>query len=1098
METRIEGVKLELAQWERDFKAFHGKRPTITDAPSPILGKYRQLATLKKQNERLKKEEELCQIERVALPRAFGGGGSRSIARNEIELMSTAPDADDGFVIETSKRSFQLTSKKLTTLPAPRNLSLQQKDSSERSTQTNVDPQRSLVDIASSDHSGNSAMEIDSVEQQKLMETSQRTPIIAAFNNFVVTIDDLVSDDESDDDEISESSSLPEENTSKQSPRQEPNRINEKHVGSSLFSSAPKNEANYVRMNLKRGWRAKKRQKFASARKSRYSKDSTNFFSSSTDDDKRLVEKPDDVIDIILGELDPRQKTDMITSAKVPKCGHGMPCVELIVKKAVTGNKGRAFYGCSLGREGSCGFFLWKDDTPLAAREAFNGSVRADVKVAQLEPPAFINALSVSELKAELEKLGCDDYKSKKKPEMITQMKQIWIERMRKADELQKQSLEKLSLAKVLKEVFLHDAFLPGQRVAIERVLEKKNTLVVRATGSGKSLIYQMPAFLLPGISIVISPLISLMQDQIFQLPPGLSGCCLNGTQKEQAESLARLIAGLSKLLFVAPERLFASSFQTLLKKLPAVSLVCIDEAHCVSSWSHNFRPAYLRLGGAIQNLFPNAVVLALSATATIRVQREITEKLDISSVPHVEGTWMRENLIIQVMPSGASEEKRIGLLLELVRAHKESVSSSSSAKLDSTIVYATTKNDTRVLAERLENHTLRAAAYHSGMNSLDRKKIQLDFMRSKLPIVVATVAFGMGLNKVDVRKVIHYRTPRSIEEYVQEIGRAGRDGQKAACICLFDSEGEESRRLLALARSDGLEMTQIKELLYRLKSLSDVHYRSLISQEASFKLDCKESVLETILVFLEEEKMLELGMNGYARAEILFGMEKDRAPRIVKLARRFALRGDNGKFRVDLAELAISLSDNGDPRTISSVIRELCDARDAETIVNFTLVDRCWYLRRRGEWSEVAVENVLRKICALCDKVEERSCEKIKAVYSILSTGLQNCDEMKAQISAYLEGNDFQVRHKVPMDSFDDLTRRALGGDVQSLLKDPLFCNVPEVLRTSRAIVRILQAVASPIFTYEKWSSHRLWGRYRRYDYSDLKTHLDSIIYRT
>ncbi|MDQ3389586.1 MAG: RecQ family ATP-dependent DNA helicase, partial [Gemmatimonadota bacterium] len=319
-----------------------------------------------------------------------------------------------------------------------------------------------------------------------------------------------------------------------------------------------------------------------------------------------------------------------------------------------------------------------------------------------------------------------------------------------------------------------YEDFRPGQDRAIENILSGGDSLTVMPTGGGKSLCYQVPAMMLPGVTIVVSPLISLMKDQVDTLDArGLPATFLNSTLsgREMGERLNAAERGEIRLLYVAPERFDAESFQERLGALN-VSLLAVDEAHCVSEWGHDFRPSYLRLG-RVRKLLGNPPVAALTATATAEVRTDIIRQLDLRDPAVLVTGFDRRNLHWHVLRAKNDSEKD-RLLLRLLRGREGSA-----------IVYASTRKSVDALNSLLNGVGIRSVGYHAGLPDADRKRIQEEFMHGGVPVVVATNAFGMGIDKPDVRIVVHYNLPGNLEAYYQEAGRGGRDGGLAECVLL-------------------------------------------------------------------------------------------------------------------------------------------------------------------------------------------------------------------------------------------------------------------------------------------------------------------------
>lgn len=328
-----------------------------------------------------------------------------------------------------------------------------------------------------------------------------------------------------------------------------------------------------------------------------------------------------------------------------------------------------------------------------------------------------------------------------------------------------------------LQEHFGLDDFRPAQREVIEDVLRGRDVLCVMPTGAGKSLCYQLPSVVQKGLTIVVSPLISLMEDQVQQMrDEGIPAAMLNSSMSpaEQRQVMGELHNGFGGLLYVAPERFFAANFQPLLEKLKP-NLLAVDEAHCISQWGHDFRPEYARLG-EVRNRLGNPATIALTATATEDVREDIIHGLSLREPNVVVTGFDRTNLIYESRRvSKVADKER--LLLELVQSEP-----------GSSIVYCATRKAvdelTMLLSDRLRGREV--FPYHAGMDAADRTRSQESFMGTAGAVAVATNAFGMGINKPDIRLVVHYNLPGTLEAYYQEAGRAGRDGQPSRCVILF------------------------------------------------------------------------------------------------------------------------------------------------------------------------------------------------------------------------------------------------------------------------------------------------------------------------
>jgi len=327
-----------------------------------------------------------------------------------------------------------------------------------------------------------------------------------------------------------------------------------------------------------------------------------------------------------------------------------------------------------------------------------------------------------------------------------------------------------------LQQHFGFEDFREGQREVIGSILEGKDAVVVMPTGSGKSLCYQLPALILDGATLVVSPLIALMKDQVDALHArGLPATFINSSisESEQRARIEGLRRGEHKLVYVAPERFRSSRFNSALQQIP-ISLFAVDEAHCISTWGHDFRPDYLRLRSVIRSL-GNVQTLALTATATPYVRSDIIQQLGLKQPQTFVSGFDRPNLSIEIIHTEREREK-IALIQKLARDIP-----------GSGIIYAATRKAVEQVGGKLKAVNLGVSEYHAGMSDGMRIKAQDDFMSGRTQMIVATNAFGMGIDKPDIRFVVHYQMPGSIEAYYQEIGRAGRDGLPSTCVLLFN-----------------------------------------------------------------------------------------------------------------------------------------------------------------------------------------------------------------------------------------------------------------------------------------------------------------------
>ncbi len=367
----------------------------------------------------------------------------------------------------------------------------------------------------------------------------------------------------------------------------------------------------------------------------------------------------------------------------------------------------------------------------------------------------------------------------------------------------------------VLKTHFGHDHFREGQSELIDALLEGKDAFGIMPTGSGKSICYQVPALVRQGIALVVSPLISLMKDQVMALKAsGIPAAYINSslTPGQQQEAIRRAVNGAYRIIYVAPERLEVPQFQAFAKQAE-LSLIAVDEAHCVSQWGHDFRPSYLKIAQFIEQLPKRPPLCAFTATATRQVQDDILRLLALQKPVRVSTGYNRPNLHF----SSVKPSNKLGFLFEFLKSVGDQCG----------IIYCSTRKNVETVCDKMQMLGFSATRYHAGLSDTERQKNQDDFRMDRARIMVATNAFGMGIDKSDVRFVLHYNMPKDLESYYQEAGRAGRDGEAAECLLLYSGQDVITAKWMIehddeTNDEDPVQRAHLKELqLERLKQMT-------------------------------------------------------------------------------------------------------------------------------------------------------------------------------------------------------------------------------------------------------------------------------------
>ncbi len=405
-------------------------------------------------------------------------------------------------------------------------------------------------------------------------------------------------------------------------------------------------------------------------------------------------------------------------------------------------------------------------------------------------------------------------------------------------------------IEQTLKQYFGFDTLRKGQAEVIQHILDGQSAAAIFPTGSGKSLCYQLPALHLPHLILVVSPLLALIKDQLeFLHSKGISAASIDSTQDR--ESTQRIMqqarSGELKILMISVERLKNERFRQFISQIP-ISMLVIDEAHCISEWGHNFRPDYLKLPD-YRKLLNIPQVLLLTATATPQVIDDMSRKFDINKENITITGFYRSNLTLDVIP--CSEDQKFSKLQSIIQDAPESPS----------IVYVTLQKTAENIAARLQQNGIRATAYHAGLKNEIRESIQQQFMQGSAPCIVATIAFGMGIDKADIRRVIHYDLPKSIENYSQEIGRAGRDGQPSDCTILANTDSlNVLENFIYGDTPDSSSIEYVVDQVYASTGSWEVMLNQL-SRDSNIR----QLPLKTLLVYLELHNIIQAQYSYFA-----------------------------------------------------------------------------------------------------------------------------------------------------------------------------------------------------------------------------------------
>lgn len=612
-----------------------------------------------------------------------------------------------------------------------------------------------------------------------------------------------------------------------------------------------------------------------------------------------------------------------------------------------------------------------------------------------------------------------------------------------------------------LRNYFGFETFRDGQEQVITALLEGRSSLAIFPTGGGKSLCYQVPALLLDGLTLVVSPLIALMKDQVDTLnAKGIAAARLDSTldAKEIRDVYQRLDAGILKLLYIAPERFANEAFRQRMKRLP-IQLAAIDEAHCISEWGHNFRPDYLKLAKLCRTLkIPR--VLCLTATATPKVARDIRKAFRIAAADHVQLSFHRPNLDLRVTPCTAVDRKAI--LLERL----QSIGGPA-------VVYVTRQETAEEVSTFLAKQGLSSRAYHAGLPAEFRADAQSAFMAGDTRIIVATIAFGMGIDKSNIRAVYHYNLPKSLENHTQEIGRAGRDGQHAICEML--ACGEDLTVLENFIHSDNPSPRALGNLIDRVLRLGDKF--DVSPYDLSTICDIRPNIIATVMTYLEIDGVIEATGSHYAtyRAKLLRPEEKILAGRSLserKFVARVLAAGEMKRwwwyFYPDKLAIEFSI-----PR--QKIVALLNDLQTAGDIILTASGVRHAY-RMKKDPGDLKI-----LIAGLVEKFQQREQADLARLSQVLGISSQ-----RGCLTAYLTkhfgeklaqpcGHCDRCRG-VPAKTIKRPKFRSATDDELSIVKD-LVDQKHAALATPRQLARFLCGMASPAATRARLTRHNAFA---------------------
>ncbi|XP_054276984.1 ATP-dependent DNA helicase Q4-like [Macrosteles quadrilineatus] len=672
---------------------------------------------------------------------------------------------------------------------------------------------------------------------------------------------------------------------------------------------------------------------------------------------------------------------------------------------------------------------------------------------------------------------------------------------------------------------FGHQTWRPGQEAAVMRVLSGLSTLVTLSTGSGKSLCYQLPAFLyhkMQGrITLVVSPLVSLMEDQVVCGSPCLRVACLHTAQTPAVRNavMDQLRSNSLHALLVSPEALSQGDrISELLRCMPPVAFACIDEAHCISQWSHNFRPSYLTLCQVLREKFGVKTFLGLTATATHATITSVCEALELTDITNgvIRDTPLPNNLQLTV----SRDRQRDQALVALLQGERFS-------QCRSIIVYCTRRDECQRLAAYIRTSlqdvskedgkakrgklSWNAEAYHAGLTAARRRAVQKAFMSGKTRIVVATVAFGMGINKQDIQGIVHYNMPSSYERYVQEVGRAGRDGEIAHCHLFLNTQGGDLSELRRFIYADSVERHNIRRLLQRVFVPCDCgetctgHEVAFSVAETVTALDLPEENIDTLLCYLElyARARVRVCNRAYTKCRIL----SYKGPKLIRqaakecppLAVAVAMEAQKGVSMDKMTKLEFPIFPvasviQWDSGVVKQQLKALewtkVDGQPRKSGLTVELFDLGFRVIAVGNLTGDQLDATLGSLTDRVDTQETQALRQLQATFTTLSqvshqtvdecmdkVDDKRCEELKSNIRQYFTSDSFLDNFQLPEVSLSNEDQ--IVADVRNLINSYI-----DVTFTGRAVARIFHGIASPNFPAQQWGRCRYWRAHLHEDF--------------